>query len=32
VLYQGKVPSLCREDGPVTAHAEYGGECKLCSV
>jgi ribonucleoside-diphosphate reductase alpha chain len=32
VLYQGKIPSLCRADGPVTAHAEYGSECRLCSV
>jgi ribonucleoside-diphosphate reductase alpha chain len=32
VLYQGKIPSLCRVDGPVTAHAEYGSECRLCSV
>lgn len=32
VLYGGKIPSLCRTDGTVTVHAEYGGECKLCSV
>ena len=32
VLYGGKIPSLRRADGTVTAHAEYGGECKLCSV
>lgn len=32
VLYWGKIPSLRRADGPVTARAEYGGECRLCSV
>jgi ribonucleoside-diphosphate reductase alpha chain len=32
VLYRGRIPSLRRGNGPVTVHAEYGGECKLCSV
>jgi ribonucleoside-diphosphate reductase alpha chain len=32
VLYQGKIPGYGREDGTITVHAEYGGECKLCSV
>lgn len=32
VLYRGKIPGLCRVGGSVTAHAEYGGECRLCSV
>jgi ribonucleoside-diphosphate reductase alpha chain len=32
VLYQGKVPGFHQDDGTMTAHAEYSGECKLCSV
>ncbi len=32
VLYQGKIPGLMRQDGTIHAHAEYGGECRLCSV
>jgi ribonucleoside-diphosphate reductase alpha chain len=32
VLYQGKVPGLGWRDGMLTVHAEYGGNCRLCSV
>jgi ribonucleoside-diphosphate reductase alpha chain len=32
VLYQGKIPALARQEGAMHVHAEYGGECRLCSV
>ncbi len=32
VLYQGQIPSIARQDGTLMAHAEYGGECRVCSV
>jgi ribonucleoside-diphosphate reductase alpha chain len=32
VLYHGKIPGISRSSGTLTAHAEYSGECRLCSV
>jgi ribonucleoside-diphosphate reductase alpha chain len=32
VLYYGKIPGISRTNGALTAHAEYSGECRLCSV
>jgi ribonucleoside-diphosphate reductase alpha chain len=32
VLYHGKIPGISSTSGTLTAHAEYSGECRLCSV
>lgn len=32
VLYQGRVPAMGRHDRALMAHAEYVGECRMCSV
>jgi ribonucleotide reductase alpha subunit len=32
VLYQGKIPGISSTSGTLTAHAEFSGDCRLCSV
>jgi len=32
VLSQGNIPGMSSTSGTLTAHAEYSGECRLCSV
>jgi ribonucleoside-diphosphate reductase alpha chain len=32
VLYQGRVPAMGRHHESLMAHAEYVGECRMCSV